>query len=563
MSSYRSSQVSKKRSVKIGHINTRYLLNKVHEISLLLQNSEIDIFGVSESHLQSSHDINLFEIPSYTLIRKDADNKPGHTGLCVYFSNSIGEYIRRRPEFENNKIESIWLELKTNASKSLLIGFIYRHPNESVSWYDEFNDTLDLVCAKNNNVILLGDFNIDLNNSVHPSWDATKHLFNLKQIISKDTRTDPGTGKSSLLDHIYTNSINNISDTSTWSISFSDHNPICCSWKCVIEKQKYGNHKYFEYRSMKNFCTSNFLFDLYQAKFDDIYYCTDPDVAIEIFYDILISIIEKHAPLKKRRIKQRQSIIPEWLSYEIRIEMAIRDQLRKQNSKSPEYKKQRNKVLNMVRKAKKAYFKNLLESNSSIINIWKVMNSIINKRKNKFNNNNNHSADSFNDHFINLTKNIIDPNFDSTEYKIPDALNDFCKSKLGDSGGCEIPEMKVTDVIKYIKQLKNTKACGIDRINSYFLKLALPYIANPLTFIYNLFISTGVIPDCLKIAKVIPVPKNKDTENLNNFRPISLLSILTKPFEKHLQKVIYNFIETHNLFHDFQCGFRQNHSYQL
>jgi hypothetical protein len=66
----------------------------------------------------------------------------------------------------------------------------------------------------------------------------------------------------------------------------------------------------------------------------------------------------------------------------------------------------------------------------------------------------------------------------------------------------------------------------------------------------------------LKEAKVIPVPKNKNSVEIKDFRPISLLPVLSKPLEKHIHKHLTIFLEEHNLFYKFQSGFRQHHSCQ-
>ena len=77
---------------------------------------------------------------------------------------------------------------------------------------------------------------------------------------------------------------------------------------------------------------------------------------------------------------------------------------------------------------------------------------------------------------------------------------------------------------------------GPDNINSMMLKLALPYAVESLTYIYNLCIQQNIVPSALKAAKVIPLPKTKDLTDPNTFRPISLLSIFSKPLEKHIHK---------------------------
>ena len=81
-----------------------------------------------------------------------------------------------------------------------------------------------------------------------------------------------------------------------------------------------------------------------------------------------------------------------------------------------------------------------------------------------------------------------------------------------------------------------------------------------LTRIYKLCIEQNSFPPALKAATVIPVTKTKDLADPNNFRPVSLLSILTKLLEMDVHKRLTQLIEDCNLFHPFQSGFRQRHS---
>ena len=139
-------------------------------------------------------------------------------------------------------------------------------------------------------------------------------------------------------------------------------------------------------------------------------------------------------------------------------------------------------------------------------------------------------------------------------------LTNFCHDRLKSTDSFSIPPIAVHEVGSLITNLKNKKAMGPDTLNASLLKLALPYIIESLTYIYNLCIEQNAFPSALKIAKIIPLPKSRDSSDLNNFRPISLLSVLSKPIEKHIEKHLMKYMEEHHLFHSFQSGFRQHHS---
>ena len=76
-------------------------------------------------------------------------------------------------------------------------------------------------------------------------------------------------------------------------------------------------------------------------------------------------------------------------------------------------------------------------------------------------------------------------------------------------------------------------------------------------------LNTGIFPDSLKIAKVIPLFKKGDDKILSNYRPISLLSSISKVFEKVIYNQIYCHFDTHNLFYISQYGFRKGFSTEL
>jgi len=121
---------------------------------------------------------------------------------------------------------------------------------------------------------------------------------------------------------------------------------------------------------------------------------------------------------------------------------------------------------------------------------------------------------------------------------------------------CVTPE----EIIKIIYSFPNNKAPGMDNISSKILKKISNSITFPLTFIFNLSFTTGVLPDLLKIAKVIPVHKKGEKNLPGNYQPISLLSVFDKILEKLMYKRLSTYLELNNILYDYQFGFRKNHS---
>ena len=117
-----------------------------------------------------------------------------------------------------------------------------------------------------------------------------------------------------------------------------------------------------------------------------------------------------------------------------------------------------------------------------------------------------------------------------------------------------------SEILKLINDLNNEKSAGHDEFSAKFLKLCAPYISVPLVTIFNRAISCGIYPDLLKIARVTPIHKKGNRHDPNNYRPISVLSMINKAFEKILHTRLYSYLTKFNIIYEYQFGFREGHS---
>ena len=83
-----------------------------------------------------------------------------------------------------------------------------------------------------------------------------------------------------------------------------------------------------------------------------------------------------------------------------------------------------------------------------------------------------------------------------------------------------------------MSKFKTSKSFGLDLISSYFLKIGMPILASPLCQLFNLSMSQGLFPDSWKIARVAPIYKTGPTDDQSNYRPISVLPVVSRLFEK-------------------------------
>ena len=103
------------------------------------------------------------------------------------------------------------------------------------------------------------------------------------------------------------------------------------------------------------------------------------------------------------------------------------------------------------------------------------------------------------------------------------------------------------------------KAGGLDGIPTCLLKVSFPSIASSLTHIFNLVISKGIIPKDWKSARVTPIFKADWKVDPANYRPISVLSVIAKIFEKAIFNQVYSYLNDNKLLSKYQSGFRPMH----
>ena len=551
---------------RIGHINIQGLNNKIDQVRLMLssEQNKIQLFGLSETKLQSFHPDTIYEIDGYQKpFRRDRTENQGG-GILLYAENGVA--CKRRPDLENEQLECIWLEVKPNKSKSFLVGHMYRPPNSGIIWNEHFEECIENVLKEEKELYLLGDINRDLlNTKIKKSWSEYMEPFGLNQLVSEATRVT--SISETLIDHIYSNCPENVTSINVPKIGLSDHFPIFFTRKMHVKPSK-GKHYSISYRSFKNFDESKFLNDLEDIPWDIIRIFDDTNDILTAWSDLFLQVVDANVPIKQHRVKRKNQ--PQWITPDILDGMKTRDR-HKSLGNEIEYRYWRNKVTTMIREAKQEKYQTYIEANKGKPgSIYKLFQEVgagkgnqrqsgiasVNTDENASTEDPTEIANAFNDFFINVASKIKEP----AEPSNHDKLEDFCKSKISDNTTFVIPNVEKDKVLKYLLNVDVSKATGTDNIGARLLKLAAPCIANDITFICNNSINSSCFPDKWKEAKVSPLHKSGPLEEINNYRPISVLPVLSKVLERHVSDSLTAYLNENDLLHKTQSGFRSHHS---
>jgi len=215
-------------------------------------------------------------------------------------------------------------------------------------------------------------------------------------------------------------------------------------------------------------------------------------------------------------------------------------------------------VNSIKRRSKRNYFQQLLITTSDSRQIWKAINTLCNKHVSKSQQFiKDISTDELNSHFSNVANKVI--TCDKSSENDLHYLQQYINSKHINFP-FNLQPMTTFDVLESIKMQTNSRTRDLDKLDARIIKLASPVIVETLTYLYNLCIEKRCFPLKFKKAKVIPVHKSGDCSSPSNYRPISILSVLSKPIEKHIQTSLNSYFMKNNLLHEDQSGFRKNYS---
>ena len=556
------------KGLKIAHLNCLSLLRHIDEIRQLVRRLDLDVLALGETHLCQDIDDKEINIPGFTLNRRDRNRFGG--GVAIYVKEKFS-HVLRSDISSDLPVESITVELKLVKQKPLLVTCWYRPPNSSLETFRAFECVMQRLDESYNDFLVIGDLNCDVLNPMK-SWQTKKlfeiiEAYNCRQFISCPTRVTKTT--STAVDLIFTNAPSKFSTSGVLEIAMTDHYLIYCVFGKGKLSVKSQSHKCKVVRSYKNFDEERLRQDIENIAWDPVYKAPDLETMYDRFLSLLYSVIDRHAPMRKVRVKQKES---PWMTRDILTMIRDRDKLKikakrsKLTSDWENYKKARNNVTSSIRQSKRQFIANKIEqAGNSTKEIWQSLKYVIPGKKKdtqtasiKVNDediNGQNLANLFNDYFLNIGQNLEKENPIANQRG---KHNFATKVKSTFS----FNEVEISKVCNLLQALPTDRATGPDNIPAKLLKCIASLIATPLTFLINKSFQMGIIPAQWKEARVTPIHKGGSKDDIGNYRPISVISILGKVVEKIAYDQLQTYLINNNILTNSQFGFRPRHSTQ-
>lgn len=510
----------------------------------------IDIIVLGETWLKEGA-TGLFEIQGYTSVfscRRDS-----HGGLALYVRNDL--FVKVVSNEHHEGFHCIHAEVSSSGNP-LNIVCVYRPPSYD---YADFQDKIDqkLNCISNKrSVFFVGDTNVPVNvssNNVVKSYRRFLESYNMRVTNTSVTRVASG----NILDHVICTIdqadavINETIHTDT-----SDHSIILTSLKSVTVRtlttltKRIINHNQLNDRlaadliEIPRSLSANEKLMTVINKFEEAQAAATKVVVVQ-------AKVKDHCP---------------WMTFDVWKMMKIKDNLLKSSRRHPsdqhlrDLLKHASKRLQQIKeRSKRDYYQRLL-LHSSNKKSWKMINELLGRKNDKerivtLKIGDSKTSDGYE------VSNIFNNWFSNVGENLASGINsdkDIRKFRTlpTQSSSIYLQPATVEEVILLIKNLDSKKSPGPDSISAETIKNHHVPFANILVDVFNEIIVSGEFPACLKIARVVPIFKSGDPADANNYRPISVLSMMSKLLEKMIASRLSDFLFTNNLIYEKQYGFR-------
>ena len=543
--------------LKLFYFNARSIVPKLDELLTLVQCEHPDVICIVESWLNSDILDSEISIPGYQVFRKDRNRHGG--GVLVYTRVELDCSTIDHPFTD---LELLWLSIHRGNFR-LTLGTFYRPPNAPVDILDQLQSSLqNIECSRFNNLVLLGDFNVDFGSStgsLFTKLENTMSTFMLKQMVTEPTHFH--SGGSSMIDLVFASKPTSIQTCTTMPpVGTSHHSSYHSSLLVTMNmrlnslfSRKPHTRRIWHYRDA-DFEMANDLLD--NTPWASLLSSEDVNTSWINWKSSFLKIMSLCVPSKTISLKKR----PPWLSKKLLVEMKKRNALYRKAKRTAKpsvrelYKTQRNKVTCLLKTAKVTYYSSLNTANpkkfwSAVRSLNQPTDTIPNLSHNgSSTTNDKEKAETLNSFFSQCFNRSVPPLHSPPSFYNSD-MSEF------ESLFCSPPEIE-----EMLLLLDTSKATGPDGVSALMLKNTATSIAPSLCELFNMSISSGVIPQEWKMSNVIPIYKSGGKTEANNYRPISLLCIVSKVLEKHIHTKMLAFLDSTRFLSDNQWGFRPAHS---
>eukprot|EP00117_Sycon_ciliatum_P015849 scpid74239/ scgid15537/ RNA-directed DNA polymerase from mobile element jockey; Reverse transcriptase len=538
---------SKTSALNIAFLNVCSLRYKVHDVKAVLASQSLDILGVAETWLDQTIGDGELCIPGYSIARRDRGRQGG--GVAIYYRSTLP--ARPRPDLSKENVEIIWLEVKSKSGPHL-VACVYRPPNEPVAYWTRIEQELERASQVTPSMTLLGEFNAKVCQGSH----QVRHLldlcdvYGLKNHVISPTRVTPEHPHGTVIDLVLSDPTN-VSACSVIPCDISDHFLVRAHLHLLTAQTTSRAPRITRHLHRMDF--ESFRRDLIAANLYAFAPGSDVHQMWHQWHGGFMDVLDRHAPQILTSQGKRPSN-PPWSDRDLfqlnqrKIRLHKKWLANKGDwAAHQDFKRARSACSNAYRRKRNEYFRTQCsENNSNPRQMWSVINQVTGRSRQ-------HQEPACPmDAVTTAFHKVI------TDTSRPQSLQ-IPSGPPPQQCLISFPLVTVREVERLLRSINTTKATGSDDIPGFVLKKhSADILAPSLVTLFNASLSSGEVPRGFKLAHVTPLFKAGDPSVPTNYRPVSLLPVISKLLEKLVQKALVDFVDP--ALPNTQFAFRPGHS---
>lgn len=550
-------------SLNFFYANVRSICKsgKFDELKCILKatNCVTHLIILTETWIKNETEAKSFHLPNYTHIYNYRPDKRGG-GVSIFVHRSLQHELSE--EIHDTGVHYLWIYLKKFA---LHVGAIYNPDKKNIN---KFLEKYSLQLENKKRGIVFGDYNIDL---LSDSRDTSNYMdvvkiagYDILNKIDENYCTRETITTKTILDHVSSNLHSDRFHLTIMETPMSDHKQI------YVELLKY-KHNTKQRNSYEAIDYPELYKHMKTIEIDKI----NKDHNYNTLELHLQQQVKQHKTTKVKILNLPQD---DWINKTIITGINKRNVLWQQVKENPnnkeiekEFTKEKNHLHKIIKRDKKTfYYTSFKNCNNDPKKIWNLINTLANNKikldidppKLIINDNTitdgNDICEKFNNFFssigVELANKIAKHNHSDT-FNTMTYSDKKPKHTLTNFDPCTLDEIS-----KIINSLDSNCSTGIDGINTKTIKCLSEVIGRNLTDCINKCMDIGIFPDTLKVAKISPIYKSGAKSDPGNYRPISILPVISKIFEKVVHKRISEHLTKLDFLYNRQYGFRPRSS---
>ena len=541
--------------LRIGLLNIQSLKPKLLELSDLLRQNQVDLMGLCETWLRHTTPDRLLVLPGYRLFRVDRPDGSGYGGVALVAKEGliVNPLHVSTDAVSNSKLETLWVLIRLKNKRQLVICVAYRPPRRAVADIEAdfvaLENQYQYVLAKYSlvKIVICGDLNCDWLKPHLNRGGSALHDFVSEYSLSQFV-TAPTYSTGSLLDVIMSNCSYIIQQCLVSHCHFSPHQLVIAFLSIPRFRLP---RRTIRSRCLRSVDKEALRLALTLADWGSVFAAPTTSFKWERFLELFLDIFDLYAPARIINLKNDRA--PPVCRETRELMSRRRVALARGGHSSAEYKTLNRAVRSAIRRDRCSDITRRIQEEGPN-SVWRAIRSAVGNKGGEIKMSD-VTPDELNRYFVS-----VGPRVSSEVRRAGLVTNLPCRLPRVGACAMQLSPLTLSELRDVVFHMKGSSACGEDGVTIHMIRMSFDAVGIVILHLINSSLTLSEVPSSWKHSLVFPAYKSGESTEAVNYRPISIVPVITKIVERAVHQQVYRYLPQNHLLSATQHGFRPRHS---